>query len=62
MPTIYCKAIKCQWNRFDEQNKKHRCNKILVHIETDGNCRLAEFARPIKASIDLCIVEQRKIK
>ncbi len=39
MPAIFCKAVKCQWNKSDEQNQKYRCNKLLVFIETDGYCQ-----------------------
>ena len=47
MLKIFCKATECQWNRWNDQHLKHCCKKNLVHLNKNGQCRLAEFARPI---------------
>ena len=45
--TTYCKATECEWNKWDQQNLKHRCNKSIVHIDKKGWCYLSQYARPI---------------
>ena len=38
---VFCKLITCDWNRWDEQHQKHVCNKLIVQLNTDGECDLA---------------------
>ncbi len=46
---IFCKNVKCLWNRRDERNEKFRCDKLLVHIDTEGHCEISKTARSIAA-------------
>lgn len=41
--SVYCKYIECDWNYWDCQNLKYRCNKVLVHIDRKGFCEIKEI-------------------
>jgi len=45
--SVFCKYTACEWNRWDQQNLKHRCNKTIRHLNEKGCCEIGNFARPI---------------
>ena len=48
MTDVFCKAVKCQWNKWDANYKKHICSKAIIHLDRKAWCDLSELARPIK--------------
>lgn len=45
--STYCKYLKCQWNKWDSQNLKHKCNKAIKHLDEKGRCEIGDYAREI---------------
>lgn len=50
---MFCKYIECEWNKWDQQNLKHRCNKIIIHLNKRGRCKIGDFARKIQTKPDV---------
>ena len=50
--SVFCKYIKCEWNRWDQQNLKHRCNKTIRHLDVRGRCTIGDFARALSTKSD----------
>ena len=62
MGTLYCKLVECEWNRYDEQNLKYRCNKTITQIDRNGYCSISQFAtsiEPPKATQAYCKEKSR---
>jgi len=38
---VFCKVVKCDWNRFSKRHKRHMCMKLVQYLLSNGECDLA---------------------